>query len=152
MNGKKDGCAVRYKKDGTGSVGRRIFTGRRTEYVCTGFYAGGAGNVHCRPLPSVRKKRRCPPGCGSLEEASKCAAQYIYGLIVQTIGKTEDDFNVDTIQSASEKYKNSLKHTGGDTVKSIAAFFFSDSVWTFIGFCGICLYYQTAERRKYYAG
>ena len=94
------------------------------------------------------KNRRCPPGCGSLEEASKCAAQYIYGLIVQTIGKTEDDFNVDTIQSASEKYKNSLKHTGGDTVKSIAAFFFSDSVWTFIGFCGICLYCQTAERRK----
>ena len=48
---------------------------------------------------------RCPPGCGSIEEASKRAAEYYYGLIVQTIGKMDDDFDIDTIQSTSEKHK-----------------------------------------------
>ena len=30
---------------------------------------------------------RCPPGCGSIEEAAERASNYSYGLIVQTIGR-----------------------------------------------------------------
>ena len=31
------------------------------------------------------KNWRCPPGCGSIEEAAEEAAQYGFGMLVQTI-------------------------------------------------------------------
>ena len=54
------------------------------------------------------KNWRCPPGCGSIEEAAKRAAQYTYGIIVQTIGKMEDDFDYETIQATGEKHKTNF--------------------------------------------
>jgi len=54
------------------------------------------------------KNWRCPPGCGSLEEAAARAAQYSRGVLVQTIGQMEDDFDYETIQATSEKHKSSF--------------------------------------------
>ena len=54
------------------------------------------------------KNWRCPPGCGSIEQAAERAAQYSYGLIVQTIGMMEDDFDYDTIQATSKKHKKNF--------------------------------------------
>jgi predicted metal-binding protein len=54
------------------------------------------------------KNWRCPPGCGSIEEAAERAAQYSYGLIVQTTGQMEDDFDYETIQTAGAKHKENF--------------------------------------------
>jgi predicted metal-binding protein len=51
------------------------------------------------------KNWRCPPACGGIEEASERAARYGYGLIVQTIGQMEDDFDYPTIEATSSKHK-----------------------------------------------
>ena len=51
------------------------------------------------------KNWRCPPGCGSIEDAARRAAKYSYGLIVQTIGLMDDDFDYETIQATSGKHK-----------------------------------------------
>jgi len=50
------------------------------------------------------KNWRCPPGCGSIEEASERTAQYSYGIIVQTIGRMEDEFDYEAIQEAGGKH------------------------------------------------
>ena len=50
----------------------------------------------------------CPPGCGSIEDAAKRAAEYSYGIIVQTIGQMEDDFDYETIQGTSDKHKSNF--------------------------------------------
>jgi predicted metal-binding protein len=54
------------------------------------------------------KNWRCPPGCGSIEEAADKAARYSYGIIVQTIGQMEDDFDYDTIQATGQKHKKNF--------------------------------------------
>ena len=61
----------------------------------------------CNPkqCPQFGKNWRCPPACGSIEQAAERAAQYSYGLIVQTIGKMEDDFDYECIQATSKKHK-----------------------------------------------
>jgi len=88
------------------------------EALDTGFSQAGELNVSALVfMPEVRdmcsvdrchqygKNWRCPPGCGSIEEAAQHAAKYSYGIIVQTIGKMEDDFDYETIQATSEKHK-----------------------------------------------
>jgi len=54
------------------------------------------------------KNWRCPPGCGSIEEAAERAAQYSYGVLVQTIGHMEDEFDYETIQETSERHKKNF--------------------------------------------
>ena len=50
------------------------------------------------------KNWRCPPACGSIEDAAVEAANYPIGILVQTIGKMEDDFDYDTIEATSQKH------------------------------------------------
>jgi len=57
---------------------------------------------------SYNKNWRCPPACGTVEDAAKKAAEYSYGLVVQTIGKMEDDFDYDTIQATYERHKRNF--------------------------------------------
>lgn len=54
------------------------------------------------------KNWRCPPACGSIEEASARAAQYSFGMILQTVGQMEDDFDLETIQSTGKKHAESF--------------------------------------------
>lgn len=91
------------------------------EAIDTGFSQAGELNMSALVfMPEVRemcsvdrchqygKNWRCPPGCGSIEEAAGRAAQYSYGLLVQTIGKMEDDFDYETIQETGEKHKQNF--------------------------------------------
>jgi predicted metal-binding protein len=84
----------------------------------TGFSQAGELNVEALVfMPEVRdmcsvdrcnhfgKNWRCPPACGSIEEAAERAARYSYGVLVQTIGKMEDDFDYETIEATSTKHK-----------------------------------------------
>ena len=87
----------------------------------TGFSQAGELNLSALVfMPEVRdmctadrchqfgKNWRCPPGCGSIEEAAERAAQYSYGLLVQTIGNMDDDFDYDTIKATSDKHKKNF--------------------------------------------
>ena len=40
---------------------------------------------------------RCPPACGTLEESAALAAQYSFGMIVQTVGHMEDEYDYETL-------------------------------------------------------
>ena len=62
-----------------------------------------------RPLPAVRdmcaadkcrsygRSWTCPPHCGTLEEFAAKAAAYRRGVIVQSTGQMEDDYDVETM-------------------------------------------------------
>jgi len=91
------------------------------EALGAGFSQAGELNVKALVfMPEVRemcgadrcgkynKNWRCPPGCGSIEAAAERAAQYSYGIIVQTIGHMEDEFDYETIQETGEKHRNNF--------------------------------------------
>ncbi|MDR1495771.1 MAG: DUF2284 domain-containing protein [Clostridiales Family XIII bacterium] len=84
----------------------------------TGFSHAGELNVEALIfMPEVRemcsadrcnkygRNWRCPPACGSIEEAASRAARYTYGLLVQTVAQMDDDFDYETIESAGKKHK-----------------------------------------------
>jgi predicted metal-binding protein len=54
------------------------------------------------------KNWRCPPGCGSIEDAAKRAAEYSFGILVQTTGRMEDDFDYETIQETGGRHKKNF--------------------------------------------
>jgi len=58
----------------------------------------------CATCPQYGKNWRCPPGCGSVEDAAAKAAQYSYGLLVQTIGHMADDFDHATIETTGKNH------------------------------------------------
>ena len=43
----------------------------------------------------------CPPGCGTLEEMVEMMAGYKAGVIVQTTGELEDNFDIEGMQEAA---------------------------------------------------
>lgn len=47
----------------------------------------------------------CPPGCGSLEENAVRLQGYTVGLLVQTVGQLEDDFDYEGMQEAGALQK-----------------------------------------------
>ena len=54
------------------------------------------------------KNWRCPPGCGSIEAAAEQASKYSFGVIVQTIGNMEDDFDYETIQDTAKLHQDNF--------------------------------------------
>lgn len=57
---------------------------------------------------SYNKNWRCPPACGTIEDAAKRASEYTYGLLVQTIGKMEDEYDYETIKETGERHKSNF--------------------------------------------
>lgn len=47
----------------------------------------------------------CPPACGSLEENVKRMKGYAHGLIVQTTGEMEDDFDYEVMKETGDEQK-----------------------------------------------
>lgn len=47
----------------------------------------------------------CPPGCGTLEEIAAKAAGYRRGIILQSTGQMEDDFDVETMLETEARHK-----------------------------------------------
>jgi len=91
------------------------------EALGEGFSAAGALNLSAVVfMPEIRqmcnteqcrkfnKNWKCPPACGSIEKAAEKAARYSYGLIVQTIGHTEDDFDFETITGTGDLHKKNF--------------------------------------------
>ena len=49
------------------------------------------------------KNWRCPPACGSIEENARAMGMYGTGLIVQTTGELEDDFDYESMKAAGQR-------------------------------------------------
>lgn len=47
----------------------------------------------------------CPPGCGSIEHCQKRMSAYSGGLLLQTTGYMDDEFDLDTIAATQIKHK-----------------------------------------------
>ncbi len=54
------------------------------------------------------KNWSCPPGCGTLEECAERVGKYKFGVIVQTVGQLEDEFDAEGIMETSKKHKESF--------------------------------------------
>ncbi len=87
-----------------------------------GFDAAGAldcSTIDLRPevreACAVNKCRRygqswsCPPGCGSLDECAARVRRYSKGLIVQTIGQLEDEFDGEGMMEAAQRHAQSFR-------------------------------------------
>lgn len=47
----------------------------------------------------------CPPACGTLEEAARRASAYCRGVILQSTGQLEDDFDIETMMETERLHK-----------------------------------------------
>lgn len=53
---------------------------------------------------SYGKNWRCPPACGSIEEATEKAAAYRRGVLVQTVAEMEDEFDYEAIEKSYARH------------------------------------------------
>jgi predicted metal-binding protein len=118
------------------------------EALDAGFSSAGELNLDALVfMPEVRdmcsvdrchhygKNWRCPPACGSIEDASAEASKYSYGMLVQTTGKMESDFDYETIEQASDKHKSSFDAL----VKTLRGRYGTDDILPMgAGTCTIC--------------
>ncbi|MGE4353658.1 MAG: DUF2284 domain-containing protein [Oscillospiraceae bacterium] len=73
---------------------------------------------------SYNKSWACPPACGTLEEISEKCRQFTHGMLVQTVGKREDEFDFEAIEVTNEAHKkrfNALVKTYTDMGLNINA-------------------------------
>lgn len=54
---------------------------------------------------SYGRRWSCPPGCGTLEEIAAKAAAYRRGILLQSTGQMEDDFDVETMFDTERLHK-----------------------------------------------
>ena len=57
---------------------------------------------------SYGKSWSCPPACGSIEYAARRISQYRRGLIVQTTGELEDEFDLQAIAAIEARHKKAF--------------------------------------------
>ena len=50
------------------------------------------------------KNWRCPPACGSIEEAAERVKGYSFGMLVQTVAHMEDEFDFEAIEDAGKRH------------------------------------------------
>ena len=50
----------------------------------------------------------CPPACGTIEESREKSKEFTWGILVQTTGEMEDDFDVETMMEAEQIQKKRL--------------------------------------------
>ena len=55
----------------------------------------------------------CPPGCGALEECAVRVRPYTKGIIVQTIGILEDEFDGEGMAAAADRHAQSFHRLAG---------------------------------------
>lgn len=67
-----------------------------------------AGKCHL-----YNKSWACPPACGTIEESAARASAYEWGILLQSTGQMEDDFDVDVMLSTEVDQKKRLnKYVG----------------------------------------
>lgn len=50
----------------------------------------------------------CPPACGTLEECEKRVRAYKKGIIVQSVGELEDEFDFETIEELAKRHSRNF--------------------------------------------
>lgn len=75
----------------------------------------------------------CPPACGSLETLRKQLYKYSSGIIVQSTGHLEDEFDVETMLETEQIHKRRFS-TLADVLRAAGAEFLSLSAGT----CTVC--------------
>ena len=59
----------------------------------------------CQACGRYAKHWSCPPGCGTLEECTRKVAQYSRGILVQTVGQLEDEFDGEAMMETQQLHK-----------------------------------------------
>jgi len=59
----------------------------------------------------------CPPGCGELEDLRKLISNYKYGILVQTLGELEDEFDFETTIETGEKHNKLMQKISSELSK-----------------------------------
>ena len=54
------------------------------------------------------KRWSCPPGCGELEELRKRLQEYSGGILIQSVGNLEDNFDAETMMETEANHKKGL--------------------------------------------
>lgn len=50
----------------------------------------------------------CPPACGTIEDSRRKASEYTWGIVLQSTGKMEDDFDFEVMMGTEEEQKARL--------------------------------------------
>ena len=51
------------------------------------------------------KRWSCPPGCGTLDECRELLKGYTRGILVQSVGELEDNFDIETMMETEAAHK-----------------------------------------------
>ena len=51
------------------------------------------------------KRWSCPPGCGTLDECRELLKDYTSGILVQSVGQLEDNFDIETMMETEAAHK-----------------------------------------------
>ncbi len=74
----------------------------------------------------------CPPACGELDELRGKIKKYSQGIIVQTYGELEDEFDFETTRELMKKHSASVKKLAGELAEEY------DVLPLGAGTCGLC--------------
>jgi len=74
----------------------------------------------------------CPPACGTLEELKEKIKRYKQGIIVQTSGELEDEFDFETTTEIMHKHAQSIKKLAKELADEY------DVLPLGAGTCGLC--------------
>lgn len=55
---------------------------------------------------NYNKTWSCPPACGTLDEISERIEPFAEGILVETIGEMEDEFDYEAIEEAGKRIRN----------------------------------------------
>ena len=64
------------------------------------------------------KNWTCPPACGTLEEMKKLISAYKQGIIVQTYGELEDEFDFETTMELEGKHRKLMEKLSSELSES----------------------------------
>lgn len=82
---------------------------------------------------SYGKNWSCPPHCGSIEDFGQRASQYTTGILLQSTGEMEDDFDFETMMETEALHKQRF-YALTDTLRTLCPDFFAMSA----GACSLC--------------
>lgn len=73
----------------------------------------------------------CPPACGTLEEMTARVKGFSLGILVQTVGRQEDEFDYEAMMETGEKHAKSFR-------RLVERFSGSDILPLGMGTCDLC--------------
>lgn len=62
----------------------------------------------CAACSQYGKRWSCPPGCGELESLRQRLKEYSGGILIQTVGHLEDDFDAEAMMETEADHKKYL--------------------------------------------